>query len=75
VTAANDLAAPRDRQDVISCATLAEQSLIEGRWLKSDVTWIWVGSFTPNMREADDGACAAPSLPSIRSPRSRKAAI
>src|SRR3984893_2327261 len=35
VTAASDLKAAAQSADVISCATLAEQSLIEGRWLKS----------------------------------------
>ncbi len=55
VAAANDLAAAARSADVISCATLAEQSLIEGRWLKSRCHLDLVGSFTPNMREADDG--------------------
>jgi len=54
VTAASDLAAAARSADVISCATLAEQPLIKGRWLKSRCHLDLVGSFTPNMREADD---------------------
>jgi alanine dehydrogenase len=54
VTAASDLEAAARSADVISCATLAEQSLIKGRWLKSRCHLDLVGSFRPNMREADD---------------------
>jgi ornithine cyclodeaminase len=54
VTAASDLAAAARSADVISCATLAQQSLLQGRWLKSQCHLDLVGSFTPNMREADD---------------------
>jgi alanine dehydrogenase len=54
VTAAGDLAAAARSADVISCATLAEQSLVQGRWLKSRCHLDLVGSFTPSMREADD---------------------
>jgi len=54
VKAAIDLAAAARSADVISCATLAEQPLIKGRWLKSRCHLDLVGSFTPDMREADD---------------------
>jgi ornithine cyclodeaminase len=54
VTAASELKAAAQSADVISCATLAEQSLIQGRWLKSQCHVDLVGSFTPSMREADD---------------------
>jgi ornithine cyclodeaminase/alanine dehydrogenase-like protein (mu-crystallin family) len=42
--------------DVISCATLAEESLIKGAWLKTKCHLDLVGSYKPTMREADD-AC------------------
>jgi alanine dehydrogenase len=42
--------------DVISCATLAEESLIQGGWLKARCHLDLIGSFKPTMREADD-AC------------------
>ena len=54
VTAAPDLEAAARSADVISCATLAQQPLIRGRWLKSQCHLDLVGSFRPNMREADD---------------------
>lgn len=40
--------------DVITCATLAEEPLIKGGWLKANCHLDLVGSFKPNMREADD---------------------
>jgi ornithine cyclodeaminase len=54
VTAASDLEAAVRSADVISCATLARQSLIKGRWLQSRCHLDLVGSFAPSMREADD---------------------
>jgi ornithine cyclodeaminase/alanine dehydrogenase-like protein (mu-crystallin family) len=54
VGVANDLEAAARSADVISCATLAQQPLIKGRWLKSQCHLDLVGSFTPTMREADD---------------------
>jgi len=52
--AAADLAAAVRSADVISCATLAEQPLIRGAWLKSSCHLDLVGSFKSSMREADD---------------------
>jgi alanine dehydrogenase len=54
VGVAGDLEAAARSADVISCATLAEQPLIKGCWLKSQCHLDLVGSFRPNMREADD---------------------
>jgi alanine dehydrogenase len=54
VGVASDLEAAARSADVISCATLAEQPLIKGCWLKSQCHLDLVGSFRPNMREADD---------------------
>src|SRR5882762_9457982 len=54
VTAAPDLEAAARSADVISCATLAQQPLIRGRWLKSQCHLDLAGSFRPDMREADD---------------------
>jgi ornithine cyclodeaminase len=42
--------------DVISCATMATTPLVEGAWLKPGAHLDLVGSFRPDMREADD-AC------------------
>jgi alanine dehydrogenase len=56
VGVAKDLESAARSADVISCATLAEHSLIHGHWLKADCHLDLVGSFKPAMREADD-AC------------------
>lgn len=42
--------------DIISCATLSEQPLVFGKYLKAGQHLDLVGSFKPNMREADDVA-------------------
>jgi len=40
--------------DIISCATLAEDPIIKGEWLKPGQHIDLIGSFTPTMREVDD---------------------
>ncbi len=42
------------KADIISTATLSENALIKGHWLKAGQHIDLVGSFKPNMREADD---------------------
>jgi alanine dehydrogenase len=54
VSVAPDLETAARSADVISCATLAEQPLIQGAWLKSNCHLNLVGSFKPTMREGDD---------------------
>jgi ornithine cyclodeaminase len=44
--------------DIISCATLATEPVIRGKWLKPGVHLDLVGSFTPSMREVDDDVAA-----------------
>jgi alanine dehydrogenase len=56
VSVAQDLETAARSADVISCATLAQHSLIRGAWLKAGCHLDLVGSFRPTMREADD-AC------------------
>lgn len=55
-SATNDLQAAVADADVISCATLAEEPLVMGDWLKPGQHLDLIGSFTPGMREADDEA-------------------
>jgi ornithine cyclodeaminase len=43
---------------IVSCATLSEKPLIQGEWLAPGTHLDLIGSFTPQMREADD-ACFA----------------
>jgi ornithine cyclodeaminase/alanine dehydrogenase-like protein (mu-crystallin family) len=54
VGVAKDLEIAVRSADVISCATMAEQPLIQGNWLKSRCHLDLVGSFKPGMREADN---------------------
>ncbi len=51
VTALDDAVA---RADIVTCATLASDSLIRGEWLRPGAHVDLVGSFMPDMREADD---------------------
>jgi ornithine cyclodeaminase/alanine dehydrogenase-like protein (mu-crystallin family) len=51
--AVTDLAAAVAEADIVSCATLATQPLVEGRWLRPGTHLDLVGSFTATMREAD----------------------
>jgi alanine dehydrogenase len=44
------------KADIVSCATLAGEPLVQGRWLKEGTHVDLVGGFTPKMREADDEA-------------------
>jgi len=54
--ASDDLAASVAAADIVSCATLSTAALIEGRWLAPGTHLDLIGSFTPQMREAD-AAC------------------
>ena len=60
--AVTDLAAAASRADIISCATLANEPLIHGEWLKPGAHLDLVGGFTPAMREADDEAVRRASV-------------
>ena len=56
VTASEDLAATIGSADIVSVATLANEPLVKGAWLKSGAHVDLVGAYTPQMREADDEA-------------------
>jgi len=51
--AADDLRDAVQRAHVVSCATLATQPLIHGDWLQPGTHVDLIGSFAPEMREAD----------------------
>lgn len=44
------------KADIISCATLSNEPLIKGEWLKPGAHLDLVGAFKPSMRECDDEA-------------------
>jgi ornithine cyclodeaminase len=48
--------------DIVSCATLSQTPLIEGRWLRPGQHLDLIGAFRPDMREADDAAIARATL-------------
>ncbi|WP_332699228.1 ornithine cyclodeaminase family protein [Bosea sp. (in: a-proteobacteria)] len=53
---ADDLEAEARQADLISCATLSREPIIQGRWLKRTAHLDLVGAFNLSMREADDEA-------------------
>ena len=55
-SAATDLQDAVASADIVSCATLATEPLVQGAWLRPGSHLDLIGSFTPAMREADD-AC------------------
>jgi ornithine cyclodeaminase/alanine dehydrogenase-like protein (mu-crystallin family) len=56
--AATDLEAAVRSADIVSCATLATSPLVKGEWLAPGSHLDLIGSFTPQMHEADP-ACFA----------------
>lgn len=56
VVASDDLEGVVRQADLISCATLSQEPLVKGEWLKPGAHLDLVGGFTPVMRETDDEA-------------------
>ncbi|MBY4675887.1 ornithine cyclodeaminase family protein [Marinobacterium arenosum] len=56
VCPSDQLAAVAGQADIVSCATLANEPVILGDWLKPGAHLDLVGSFTPTMRETDNRA-------------------
>ncbi len=52
--AAADLQAAAGEADIVSCATLATEPVVMGRWLRPGSHLDLIGSFTSAMRESDD---------------------
>ena len=52
--ASDDLKTAVGNADIVSCATMSEESLIHGDWLQPGTHVDLVGAYTPAMREADD---------------------
>ena len=51
-----DLEAAVNGADIISCATLSDDPLVLGKWLRPGQHLDLVGAFKPSMRESDDDA-------------------
>lgn len=56
VSASDDREAAIRDADIVSVATLSRQPVVQGDWLKPGTHVDLVGSYTPDMREADDAA-------------------
>jgi ornithine cyclodeaminase len=61
-SAAAQLDAAVAAADIVSCATLATEPVVHGRWLRAGQHLDLIGSFTPAMREADDDCFAGAAL-------------
>lgn len=61
-SAATDLAAAVAHADIVSCATLAREPIVQGRWLRPGTHLDLIGGFTPQMREADDDCFAGAAI-------------
>lgn len=60
--ASENLEAAARRADIVSCATLATEPVMRGEWLRAGSHLDLIGSFTPQMREADDACFAGARL-------------
>lgn len=60
--ACTDLEGAARSADIISCATLSQEPLIKGEWLKPGAHLDLVGAFKPTMRESDDMVVKRTSL-------------
>ncbi len=57
-----DLEAAVGAADIVSCATLSQAPLVRGAWLRPGTHLDLIGSYKPDMREADDAAIAGARL-------------
>jgi len=57
-----DLAEAVAQADIVSCATLSNEPLVCGEWLREGTHLDLIGSFTPAMREADDACFRGASI-------------
>ncbi|MCW5752818.1 MAG: ornithine cyclodeaminase family protein [Alphaproteobacteria bacterium] len=60
--AVEELAAAAPKADIVSCATMSSQPLVQGAWLRPGTHLDLVGAYTPKMRETDDEAVRRASL-------------
>lgn len=61
-SATDDIEAAIAHCDIVSCATLSGEPLVQGKWLKPGVHVDLVGAFTPQLRESDDEAMRVASV-------------
>lgn len=54
VTAVADLAEAVGQADIVSCATMSTEPVLNGAWLRPGMHVDLIGAYRPDMREADD---------------------
>lgn len=54
ITYADDLPKAAEMADIISCATMSQEPVLNGDWISPKTHIDLIGAFTPEMREADD---------------------
>ena len=59
VAAVADLPKAVEQADIVSAATMAQQPVVLGRWVRPGTHIDLIGAFTPEMREADDDLIAS----------------
>ena len=62
VKAVSNLADTVATADIVSSATMAQQPIIYGEWVRAGTHVDLIGAFTPEMREADDALIATAQL-------------
>jgi ornithine cyclodeaminase len=58
----DDLEAAVRTADIVSCATLSNEPIVSGEWLKPGAHLDLIGAFKPSMRESDDAAIRRASV-------------
>lgn len=53
---ANDLPQAVGKADIVTCATMSTEPVLQGEWLKPGQHIDLIGAYRPDMREADDAA-------------------
>ncbi|WPB55200.1 ornithine cyclodeaminase family protein [Xylophilus sp. GOD-11R] len=59
---AGPLEAEIRQADIVSCATLSTQALVQGAWLRPGTHVDLIGAFSPGMRETDDAVFAGATV-------------
>ncbi len=59
VTAVVDLPKAVEQADIVSAATMSQQPVLLGRWVRPGTHVDLIGAYTPDMREADDNLIAS----------------
>ena len=62
IRVADDLPASAGGADIVACATMAVEPVLQGEWLAPGTHVDLIGAYRPDMREADDAALRASKI-------------